>query len=128
MDADFVITVLILGDTVFASLYYLAEQRRDHQPNLLRRTLWGEEVLINFAVLFVVSLGAIGGSYLAGALSSLLGINGKDEKFALEFLGFITGLAVMRFYIVPKMVIPKFTQATRDQEEPPLSPLPPQDP
>ena len=125
MDADFVITVLILGDTVFASLYYLSEQRRDHQPNLLRRTLWGEEVLINFAVLFVVSLGAIGGSYLAGALSSLLGIHGEGTKFVLGFLGFITGLYIARFVVVEKIVIPKFRKASHGQEEPTSPPSSP---
>ena len=118
MNADFAITFLMLWSTFFALFPNLLRERR---PN------W-KALDVSFASFFVAGLGAIIGSYLLGALSSLLGINGKDEKFALEFLGFITGLAVMRFYIVPKMVIPKFTQATRDQEEPPLSPLPPQDP
>jgi len=73
--------------------------------NLLpRRTLNWRALNVSFASFFVGGLGAIGGSYVAEALSPLVGINGEDAKFALSFVGFLIGFFFSQFYIVPTMV------------------------
>ena len=107
MNADFVITVLILGSTIFAVLRSLLTQRQHH---------WKDGLNENFATLFLVGLGIFAGTYLAMFLS--YPFNRESVQFFLSGVGGIIGLLVTHFYIVPKIVIPKFRQASHGQEEP----------